>query len=172
MKWNPYFSTRIWSWLLYRELLSLLCLRILVCDVMWVSLLVGLVRVTALIINSCETWNDAYWKEEWNNRCIICFGIITGNPSPLVLWYMDDRLIDSSYHVENENQVINHISLPNIQRSQHRASLECRARNTVLISPVSKTVSIELNCKLILNTIWKIFCKCTYTYSHTSCIYI
>jgi hypothetical protein len=61
--------------------------------------------------------------------------------------FSDLLQVDSSYHVENDNQVINHISVPNIQRSQHRATLECRARNTVLISPVSKTVSVELNCK-------------------------
>jgi hypothetical protein len=79
---------------------------------------------------------------------VICFHF-AGIPKPYVLWYLDDIVVDSTYHAEDENQVVNHISVPNIQRSQHRANLECRAHNTLLVAPVSKTVSIELNCKLI-----------------------
>ncbi len=77
---------------------------------------------------------------------ITIFLFSTGVPSPMVQWYLNDELVDSSYHVK-EKEVINHMSVSNIQRSQHRASLSCRASNTLLVPPVTKTVYFELNCK-------------------------
>jgi len=70
-----------------------------------------------------------------------------GIPSPTVFWYLNDERVDTTFHMENGNEVINLISVPNVQRSLHRAKLTCRAHNTHLIEPVLKTVAIELNCE-------------------------
>ncbi|ODM99242.1 Nephrin [Orchesella cincta] len=76
-------------------------------------------------------------------QCIVREGV----PSPMVQWYLNDELIDSSYHVKTSREVINHISVPNLQRSHHGAFLSCRASNTILVTPVSKTVRIDLNLR-------------------------
>ena len=81
---------------------------------------------------------------------VALFLVSTGVPSPIVIWYLNEIQQLGSVVSQNEREVISEVKVPTLDRSHHRAALVCQARNTLLTQPVSKTVTIDMNCKLII----------------------
>ncbi|CAG7819971.1 unnamed protein product [Allacma fusca] len=70
---------------------------------------------------------------------------IAGKPEPVVSWYVNGELEDSSYHMDRYGDVINDLLFRGLKRSHLNSQFSCRANNTKLIQPVEKTVVLELN---------------------------
>ncbi len=78
-----------------------------------------------------------------------CFWLLfIGKPDPVVSWYVNGELEDSTYHVNRFGEVINELAFRGLNRSHLGSHFSCRASNTRLIQPVEKSVVLDLNCKL------------------------
>ena len=81
-----------------------------------------------------------------------------GNPLPRVTWTKSGRLIDETYHILSNGTVRNEITFHNVDRSFLRTRLTCEASNTNLSRPISTTVDVDMNCKLLLSLLlWSLF---------------
>ncbi|ODM97669.1 Nephrin, partial [Orchesella cincta] len=70
-----------------------------------------------------------------------------GKPDPVVSWYVNGELEDSTYHVNRFGDVINELAFRTLNRSHLGSQFSCRASNTRLIQPVEKSVVLDLNLK-------------------------
>ncbi|CAG7829827.1 unnamed protein product, partial [Allacma fusca] len=68
-------------------------------------------------------------------------------PSPIVTWYLNEIQQPSNLIAQSEREVISEVKVPTLDRSHHRSILACKARNTLLIQPISKTVTIDMNLR-------------------------
>lgn len=81
--------------------------------------------------------------------------LFIGKPKPQVVWFLEGRLIDTTYEVQetqtstgDTNSItVNRVTLWDLTRSQHHAKLTCKANNTHRAEPPSTTVIIELISK-------------------------
>lgn len=70
-----------------------------------------------------------------------------GNPLPMVYWWKGQQVIDTDYFIVNGSIARNVLLMSNISRDDLLVSLTCQAYNTNLTVPVSKTITLDLNCK-------------------------
>lgn len=92
--------------------------------------------------------------DENSNVLLICEAE-GGKPSPKVEWYSGNhRLIDSTYTTGPHGLVRNELNIRNLNRSDFMSILTCRASNNNVTEPISATVILDMNRKLInCNTI-------------------
>lgn len=71
-----------------------------------------------------------------------------GKPPPKLTWYLDNTVIDESYHYATQEGVtVNHLAYPKIGRQHLKARLICQASNTNLVSPQIKLLILDVNRK-------------------------
>ncbi|KAF5299126.1 hypothetical protein FQR65_LT09484 [Abscondita terminalis] len=70
-----------------------------------------------------------------------------GRPRPNVTWYSENTLIDDSFEFRPDGVVVNHLNFPNIGRQHLNTRLICQASNTILTSPTTNVVILNINLK-------------------------
>ncbi|KAF2902250.1 hypothetical protein ILUMI_03935, partial [Ignelater luminosus] len=68
-------------------------------------------------------------------------------PRPNVTWYLENTLIDDSYESRPDGVVVNHLNFPNVGRQHLNTRLICQASNTILTSPTTNVVILNINLK-------------------------
>lgn len=72
-----------------------------------------------------------------------------GRPPPKLTWYLENTVIDESYHYKPESRLtVNHLSYPKVGRQHLKARLICEASNTNLVPPKTILVILDVNRKL------------------------
>jgi hypothetical protein len=113
-----------------------------------------------LIVNYILSYNSltqiylTKWIKWKNDRKkifnqIILIKLSIGKPSPSVIWFHGNILIDESYTTGPHGLVRNELNLRNLNRTDFMSILTCRASNTNLSEPVSSSVVLDMNCKFI-----------------------
>lgn len=85
--------------------------------------------------------------DEDSNLILVCI-VMGGNPGPEVTWWQEQRMMDR--HAESrsaEQGVRNVLQLERLGRVDLRTAITCQAANTQLSLPLTKSVTIELNCE-------------------------
>ncbi|KYN36889.1 Myelin-associated glycoprotein [Trachymyrmex septentrionalis] len=71
-----------------------------------------------------------------------------GKPPPKLTWYLDNTVIDESYHYDTQGRLtVNHLAYPKIGRQHLQARLICQASNTNLVPPQTRLLVLEMNLK-------------------------
>ncbi|CAK9807697.1 Hmcn1 [Anthophora plagiata] len=71
-----------------------------------------------------------------------------GRPPPKLTWYLENTVIDESYHYNPESGLtVNHLSYPKVGRQHLKARLICEASNTNLVPPQTGLVILNVNLK-------------------------
>ncbi|XP_043581853.1 hemicentin-2-like isoform X1 [Bombus pyrosoma] len=71
-----------------------------------------------------------------------------GKPPPKLTWYLDNTVIDESYHYNADSGLtVNRLSYPKVGRQHLKARLICEASNTNLVSPQTRLVVLDVNLK-------------------------
>lgn len=74
-----------------------------------------------------------------------------GKPPPKLTWYLDNTVIDESYHYNAETGItVNHLAYPKIGRQHLKARLICQASNTNLVPPLTRLLILDINRKLTI----------------------
>ena len=77
---------------------------------------------------------------------------ILGWPTPKLSWWRENALLDDSWEVSSEQHVrtivSNTLTIEKLQRSDLNARLTCQASNSNISIPISRTVSLDMSCKL------------------------
>ncbi|XP_020300402.1 hemicentin-2-like [Pseudomyrmex gracilis] len=74
-----------------------------------------------------------------------------GKPPPKLRWYLDNTVIDESYHYDAETEVtLNHLVYPKIGREHLKTRLICQASNTNLVPPETKLIVLDMNLKPVM----------------------
>ena len=74
-----------------------------------------------------------------------------GRPSPRLIWYLENTVIDESYQYKGESgMTVNHLSYPKIGREHLKARLICQASNTNLVAPQTMLLILDVNRKCII----------------------
>ncbi|XP_044013453.1 nephrin-like [Aphidius gifuensis] len=74
-----------------------------------------------------------------------------GVPPPRLIWYLDNTVIDESFHYNsNTAMTVNHLSYPKIGRQHLGARLVCQANNTNLVPPQTNLVVLDINLKPLM----------------------
>ncbi len=104
------------------------------------------------------------WKNDRKKifNQIILIKLSIGKPSPSVIWFHGNILIDDSYTTGPHGLVRNELNLRNLNRTDFMSILTCRASNTNLSEPVSSSVVLDMNCKFILFFLSSIETRITY----------
>ncbi|KFM62594.1 Hemicentin-2, partial [Stegodyphus mimosarum] len=66
-----------------------------------------------------------------------------GFPTPNVTWWKDNKLWDNTFQ-KTQTGVINEMKLNNLSRLELFATFHCKAQNTMLTSPVSRTIVLDM----------------------------
>ncbi|XP_043272745.1 hemicentin-1 [Venturia canescens] len=71
-----------------------------------------------------------------------------GRPPPRLTWFLENTVIDESYHYNEESGVtVNHLSYPKVGRQHLKARLVCQASNTNLVHPQTTLLILDVNLK-------------------------
>ncbi|XP_003703425.2 neural cell adhesion molecule 1 isoform X1 [Megachile rotundata] len=71
-----------------------------------------------------------------------------GRPPPKLTWYLENTVIDESYHYNTESGLtVNRLSYPKVGRQHLKARLICEASNTNLVQPQTRLVILDVNLK-------------------------
>jgi len=70
-----------------------------------------------------------------------------GKPRPSLSWWRESALLDDSYDVTPSGGVKNTLEVFALQRHDLMAVLSCQAVNNNISSPVSSSVTVDLNCE-------------------------
>ena len=73
--------------------------------------------------------------------------IVSGEPLPSVIWYMDDKLLDDTYQQTFEGVVKNDLTIRRLKRLHTLSKLRCLASNNNLTRPVETSVTLKMLCK-------------------------
>lgn len=76
-----------------------------------------------------------------------------GKPRPSLTWWREDTLLDDSYDVTANGFIKNVLQVPSLQRHDSMATLTCKAINNNISSPVSASVTVDLNFRPLLVSI-------------------
>ncbi|XP_067207979.1 neural cell adhesion molecule 2-like isoform X2 [Linepithema humile] len=96
---------------------------------------------------SRNVWGIEEPYNEGSDVNLIC-EVRGGKPLPKLTWYLDNTVIDESYHYNAENGLtVNHLVYAKIGRQQLKARLICQASNTNLIPPQTKLLILNVNLK-------------------------
>ena len=96
------------------------------------------------------------YPRNWNPY----FLIVSGEPLPSVIWYMDDKLLDDTYQQTFEGVVKNDLTIRRLKRLHTLSKLRCLASNNNLTRPVETSVTLKMLCKdfgIISKARWQIF---------------
>ncbi|XP_021000681.2 cell adhesion molecule CEACAM1-like [Parasteatoda tepidariorum] len=77
---------------------------------------------------------------------LICEGE-GGEPSPSVRWLKGNELIDDTFFLTPQGFARNEVQLPNLHRKDLLTNLTCEVYNNNLTSPVTSTVSLDMNLR-------------------------
>ena len=72
--------------------------------------------------------------------------LILGDPTPMVTWWRDSHLVDSSFEGTYKQTMQNTLSIPNISKQDLLAELTCSASNNNITMPSKTSVVIEMKC--------------------------
>ena len=73
--------------------------------------------------------------------------LISGEPLPEVLWYLDNDVIDDSYQQTFEGTVKNGLTIRKLKRKHTTGKLRCLASNNNITRPVESSVTLKMLCK-------------------------
>ncbi|RWS31547.1 nectin-2-like protein, partial [Leptotrombidium deliense] len=83
---------------------------------------------------------------------------IGGKPSPSLIWFFDNQMIDDSYFTENTTEnVVNELLLKQLKRDFVDSVLSCKADNYYLLPPISASLRLEIYRKYYLFVL--LFCS-------------
>ncbi|KAL6255996.1 hypothetical protein P5V15_013231 [Pogonomyrmex californicus] len=92
-------------------------------------------------------------KERYNEGSdvnLIC-EVRGGKPPPKLTWYLDNTVIDESYHYDTQSGVtVNHLAYPKIGRQHLEARLICQASNTNMVSPAIRLLVLDVYLKPLI----------------------
>lgn len=81
-----------------------------------------------------------------------------GRPPPKLTWYLENTVIDESYHYNTESGLtVNRLSYPKVGRQHLKARLICEASNTNLVIPQTRLVILDVNRKFLILYAWFLF---------------
>ncbi|XP_033228472.1 neural cell adhesion molecule 2-like [Belonocnema kinseyi] len=84
---------------------------------------------------------------EGSNVNLIC-EVRGGKPPPKVTWFLENMVIDESYHyIDDMDVTSNHLSYPAVGRQHLQARLICQASNTNLVPAQSRVLVLDVNLK-------------------------
>ncbi|KAK9721510.1 hypothetical protein QE152_g21508 [Popillia japonica] len=69
-----------------------------------------------------------------------------GKPPPTVSWFINDRLVEGELDSIN-HYMVNKLTVRHLTREQLNSTFKCQASNTKLMTPVEKSVQLELQLK-------------------------
>lgn len=94
-----------------------------------------------------NVWGIEEPYNEGSDVNLIC-EVRGGKPLPKLTWYLDNTVIDESYHYNAESGLtVNHLVYAKIGRQHLKARLICQASNTNLISPQTRLLILNVNRK-------------------------
>ncbi|KYQ58913.1 Hemicentin-1 [Trachymyrmex zeteki] len=114
----------------------------------------------------------AIWglEEQYNEGSdvnLIC-EVRGGKPPPKLTWYLDNTVIDESYHYDTQGGLtVNHLAYPKIGRQHLQARLICQASNTNLVPPQTRLLVLEMNHLPIAIALIRIR-SCVHQCTHTN----
>ncbi|XP_012285308.1 hemicentin-2 [Orussus abietinus] len=74
-----------------------------------------------------------------------------GKPPPRLIWYLENTVIDESYHYKiDTGMTVNHLSYPNIGRQHLKARLVCQASNTNMVPPQTRLLILDVNLRPLI----------------------
>jgi len=89
-------------------------------------------------------WSIEERYNEGSDVNLIC-EVRGGRPPPKLTWYLDNTVIDESYHYNAETgTTVNHLTYPKIGRQHLKARLICQAGNTNLVQPQTKLLILDV----------------------------
>ncbi|XP_034941261.1 neural cell adhesion molecule 1-like isoform X2 [Chelonus insularis] len=111
---------------------------------------INLTIIERPVIWNCDTGNLSNITETYNEGSDVKLKCEThgGRPPPRLIWYLDNVVIDDSYHYDSKTDMtVNILNYPRIGKQHLKARLICQANNTNLVPPETNLVILDVNLK-------------------------
>ncbi|XP_022238175.1 protein turtle-like isoform X1 [Limulus polyphemus] len=73
-----------------------------------------------------------------------------GSPMPAVTWWRESVVLDNNYSLEDEGLTVNELKISSLSRHDLMAAFTCCASNNKVSSPLSSTVTLDMNFRPLL----------------------